>query len=112
MARDLLKKFCGIYLFLFLPCIYALYKSVSWIPAVEGDGVMLPQAIALAEGKLLYLDIFEQYGTLVPLVQFPFLKIFGYKIIVIRYIGIFVILLVALLSYLIISKISSKKLLL
>lgn len=109
MARDLLKKFRGIHLFLFLTCIYALYKSVSWIPAVEGDGVMLPQAIALAEGKLLYLDIFEQYGTLVPLVQFPFLKIFGYKIIVIRYIGIFVILLVALLSYLIISKISSKK---
>lgn len=109
MVRDLLKKFRGIYLFLFLICIYALYKSVSWIPAVEGDGVMLPQAIALAEGKLLYLDIFEQYGTLVPLVQFPFLKIFGYKIIVIRYIGMVVILLVALLSYLIISKISSKK---
>ena len=109
MLEDLLKKFHGIYIFIFLLCIYALYISVSWIPAVEGDGVMLPQAIALAEGKLLYLDIFEQYGTLVPLIQFPFLKIFGYKIIVIRYVGMVIILLIALLTYLIISEISSKK---
>ena len=109
MLRNLFQKSQIIYLILYLTCIYALFISVSWIPAVEGDGVMLPQAIALAEGKLLYLDIFEQYGTLVPIIQFPFLKIFGYKIIVIRYVGMFVSLLVALLTYLIISEISSKR---
>ena len=96
--------FVAAYLF----CIYMVFRSVSWIPSTEGDGFMLPQAVNLAQGKTLYRDIHEQYGSLVPFMQFPFIKLFGSKIIVLRVVGFIVIVLIAIMAYVIISQISSR----
>ena len=88
---------------------YILFKSTEWIPSPVGDGVMLPQAAMTGEGRLLFRDIYELYGPTVPLIQALFLKIFGFKLLVIRYLGAVIIIAIALVLYLILKIFITKK---
>jgi len=88
---------------------FFLLKSVSWSPNTEADGVMFPQAVNLADGKILFRDIYEQYGVLVPFLQYPMIRIFGEYIIVLRYFGAVVIVLSLVFFYLILRIHHSRK---
>jgi len=87
---------------------YILFRSTEWIPSPVGDGVMLPQAAMTGEGRLLFKDIYELYGPTVPLIQALFLKMFGFKLIVIRYLGAIIIIATALVLYLVLQTFINK----
>lgn len=48
------------------------------------DGVMLIPAIRVAEGQVVFRDVFCQYGLLVPLIQGAAVALFGAELLVIR----------------------------
>jgi hypothetical protein len=49
------------------------------------DGIMLKPALDVMSGQMVYRDTFTQYGALATLIQASWLKLFGAKLIVLRF---------------------------
>lgn len=68
------------------------------------DGIMLKPAVDVANGKMLFRDTFSQYGALTVLVQALAIKIFGGELIVLRFLTTLFYGLIAVLQWLIYSR--------
>jgi hypothetical protein len=72
------------------------------------DGIMMKPAVDVASGQMLFRDTFSQYGALSTIVQAASLKVFGYRLIVLRKLTALFYCLTAILLWLIYSRLLSK----
>jgi hypothetical protein len=75
----------------------------------QHDGVILAAAIAVSEGHPIHAGVFSQYGPLAPLVQGVFLHFTENSLIALRYFTAIQVLVIGILLYQLLLKISEKK---
>jgi len=77
------KIFCReVLIFIFTAVFFCLFSRFAIDP--HHDGVMLIPALKVAAGEVVFLDVFCQYGVLVPLLQGAAVAVFGGELLVIR----------------------------
>lgn len=72
-----------IFLFVFTVIWFGIMARFGFDP--HHDGIMLGAAAAVAEGKLLFKEVFCQYGALAVWIQSIFVKLFGAEDLVIKW---------------------------
>lgn len=91
--------------FIFLITLLTVGFFAKYQVCTHHDGIMLKTAVDMADGKIIFRDFFSQYGILTTVFQAAALKIFGYKLIVIRYLTAVFHALIAVIMWLIFSRI-------
>ncbi len=79
-SKDLIWREAIIFVSVFV--FFSLFARLGIDP--HHDGVMLIPAIRVADGAVVYRDVFCQYGLLVPLLQGAAVALFGGELLVIR----------------------------
>lgn len=73
------------------------------------DPLMFNPAAYLVQGKILYLDVYSIFGPLIAWLNYPFLYFFGVKLIVTRFVGVFIYWITGILLYVILKNRINKK---
>ena len=97
---DYSKNLYGFFILIYL-------YSLNWEIDPIHDGLTFPTAVAVSEGKIIFREIHSQYGLLQPSIEGFLLSISGPYLIIQRFIGSILIILISYLIYLIIKNVSN-----
>jgi len=94
---------------LYIVFILIIMVSSNWGVDPLHDGALFPTPVALAQGKVLFKDIQNQYGILQGAIEFVPILFFGPYLIITRIVGSIVIILISLFIYLCCKKFTNTK---
>lgn len=89
---------------LWLWSTFTLTERAQWDVNPHHDGVILAPAIAVSEGKVPNLEVFSQYGFLIPYIQGTVLKFTSASLINLRYFAVAQVVLTAVLLFYVLHK--------
>lgn len=94
---------------LYIVFILIIMVSSNWGVDPLHDGALFPTPVALAQGRVLFKDIQNQYGILQGAIEFVPILFFGPYLIITRIVGSIVIILISLFIYLCCKKFTNTK---
>ena len=94
-------------IFTFIVALQVLI-SARWNVDPYHEGSLVPSSVGMAQGKIIFRDVNNQYGSLVAIFNAPFHFIFGNALIVSRIVSAFTFLMIAYLMFIVLRRYVSR----